>query len=292
MRSGGGRQDQRRRISLPLSLEGAMKEDEKYARQSFLGADAQEIFKSTRVGVVGHGGGGSHIVQQLGHIGFLDYVIFDPDIVKGVNLNRLVGATREDAKQGRLKTEVAERKIRGLEPDAVVQPFNTRWQENADALKTCNLLFSCVDGYSEREQIEAAARRHLIPLIDIGLDVHEIEGEGPAMSGQGILSMPGHACMKGKSFLTDHKLGKEAALYGAAGGRPQVVWPNGVLASTAIGIAVDLLTDWTRTLRGPIYLTYDGKRNLLARHPFMDLPVQVCPHYPLDHAGDPILPTL
>jgi len=95
--------------------------------------------------------------------------------------------------------------------------------------------------------------------------------------------------MKCMAFLTDDKLGKEAALYGAAGGRPQVVWPNGVLASTAVGLAVDLLTDWTRTLRGPVYLTYDGKRNLLVRHPFMALPVQACPHYPLDHVGDPIL---
>jgi hypothetical protein len=27
-----------------------------------------------------------------------------------------------------------------------------------------------------------------------------------------------------------------------AGGRPQVVWPNGVLASAALGIAFDLVT--------------------------------------------------
>jgi molybdopterin-synthase adenylyltransferase len=269
-------------------LEVAVKEDAKHARQSFLGADSQEIFKSTRVGLIGLGGGGSHIVQQLAHIGFMNYVLFDPDIVKGVNLNRLVGATREDAKQGRFKTEVAERTIRGLEPDAIIQAFNTRWQENADALKTCRLLFACVDGYSERAQIEAVARRYLIPVIDIGLDVHKIEGQGLTMSGQVVLSMPGHACMKCMTFLTEDKLGKEAALYGAAGGRPQVVWPNGVLASTAVGIAVDLLTDWTRSLRGPVYLTYDGKRSRLVPHPFMDLAPLACPHYPLDAVGDPV----
>jgi hypothetical protein len=36
----------------------------------------------------------------------------------------------------------------------------------------------------------------------------------------------------------------EAEKYGAAGSRPQVVWPNGVLASTAVGLAVQLLTPW------------------------------------------------
>jgi hypothetical protein len=264
-----------------------MNEHEKHARQSFLGEGSQEKVEAARIGVVGLGGGGSQIVQQLAHIGFRNYAIFDPDIVKGVNLNRLVGATRDDAAKGRFKTEVAERVIRGLEPDANVQAFKTLWQMNAEALKSCDLVFACLDGYAEREQLEATARRYMIPLIDIGLDVHEIDGEGPAMSGQVILSMPGYPCMKCMSFFTDKKLGKEAELYGAAGGRPQVVWPNGVLASTAIGISVDLLTGWAGMLKGPNYLTYDGRRNLLARHPFMDLSPQPCSHYRLDDTGDP-----
>jgi hypothetical protein len=45
------------------------------------------------------------------------------------------------------------------------------------------------------------------------------------------------------------KLAAEAARHGDAGGRPQVVWPNGALASTAVGLAVDLVTGWTRKNR-------------------------------------------
>lgn len=38
-------------------------------------------------------------------------------------------------------------------------------------------------------------------------------------------------------FLIEEKLAAEAARHGNAGGRPQVVRPNGVLVSTAVGFA-------------------------------------------------------
>ena len=116
----------------------------------------------------------------------------------------------------------------------------------AGALASCDIVFGCVDGFAERRELEIACRRHLIPLIDIGMDVHIVGKEPPRMGGQVILSMPGSRCMKCLGFLSDASLAREAALYGDAGPRPQVVWPNGVLASTAVGVAVDLLTNWTR----------------------------------------------
>jgi ThiF family len=48
------------------------------------------------VGLAGLGGGGSHIVQQLAHIGFQRFVVYDGDVVEESNLNRLVGATSID----------------------------------------------------------------------------------------------------------------------------------------------------------------------------------------------------
>ena len=69
-----------------------MKMTERYSRQSFLGPDAQERIERAVVGVVGLGGGGSHIVQQLAHIGFQRYVLYDDDAVEDTNLNRLIGS--------------------------------------------------------------------------------------------------------------------------------------------------------------------------------------------------------
>jgi hypothetical protein len=56
-------------------------------------------------------------------------------------------------------------------------------------------------------------------------------------------------------FLTEEKLAEEAARYGKAGARPQVIWPNGVLASAAVGLGVEL--------------TYDGNQGTLSRSPML-----------------------
>ncbi len=88
-------------------------------------------------------------------------------------------------------------------------------------------------------------------------------------------------------FLTEEKLGREANNYGAAGRKPQVVWANGVLASAAVGIAVDLLTDWTQSLRGPVYLSFRGNDGTLTQHVRLPHIPKVCLHYPKSQVGQP-----
>jgi molybdopterin-synthase adenylyltransferase len=261
--------------------------NDRYERQSFLGPNAQEKIARVRVGVIGVGGGGSHIVQQLSHIGFQDFTLFDDDAIEGKNLNRLVGGTNRDVQGGRLKTTIARRLIRGLQSDARVFAYSTKWQQNLPAFRRCDLIFSCVDTFGARRDLEAYARRFLIPLVDIGIDVHAQEGGPPSLAGQIILSMPGAACMRCIGFLSEENLRSEAQNYGAAGGRPQVVWPNGVVASTAIGMAVDLITDWSKSLRKPVYLSYDGNRGLVFENNRMLVAPTECTHYPLSEVGAP-----
>jgi hypothetical protein len=88
-------------------------------------------------------------------------------------------------------------------------------------------------------------------------------------------------------FLTRERLAIEAAHYGAAGGRPQVIWANGVLASTAVGTVVAILSGWAKR-ELPIYLSYDGNSGELVPHPRLQyLGTKDCDHYPLSAVGDP-----
>lgn len=262
----------------------------RFSRQSFLGDNSQEIIERAVVGVPGLGGGGSHIVQQLAHIGFLRYRIYDGDVAEDSNLNRLIGAKESDPTHKTAKIEIAERMIKGLRGSAVVESYPCRWQEQPEPLRGCDVIFGCVDGFTERRELEACARRYLIPLIDIGMDVHCVGDEPPRMGGQVILSMPGGPCMFCLGFLNQRVLAQEAERYGDAGPRPQVIWPNGVLASTAVGIAVDLLTDWTRSLRDVVYLEYDGNKGTVKPHVRLEyLDDRSCPHYPATQVGDPFI---
>ncbi len=266
-------------------------ENDRYSRQSFLGDTAQALISRARIGVVGLGGGGSHIIQQLAHIGFHNFVLYDGDIAELSNLNRTVGATLEDIKEKKAKIDIAIRIINCLHRDAQVKKYKSRWQDQPEPLRTCDLVFGCVDGYAERLELEICTRRYLIPYIDIGIDVHEVKPQPPVMSGQVIASIPGGPCLYCLGFLTEEKLSREAAEYGAAGKNPQVVWANGVVASSAVGIGLDLLTGWTKVRKKTIYLMYAGNEGIIKPHPrLMQLEDwHNCPHFPDDLVGDPKL---
>jgi molybdopterin/thiamine biosynthesis adenylyltransferase len=258
-----------------------------YDRQSFLGPHAQTYLANIRVGVIGYGGGGSHVGLQLAHIGVGHQIIFDDDKIEESNLNRLVGGWAKDVTIASKKTLIAERTIKNVLPNAEVQVVNSRWQNNPEELQKCDIVVGCVDSYLERDQLEAECRRYLIPLIDIGMDVHPSGTNEYIMSGQVILSMPGGACMRCMKFITDENLAKEAAKYGNVGGKPQVVWPNGVLASTAVGIVVDIITGWTDRKDPKIYLTYDGNLGTISSHLRLNYLPETCLHHQLTDAGEP-----
>jgi hypothetical protein len=105
------------------------------------------------------------------------------------------------------------------------------------------------------------------------------------MSGQIMLTLPGMPCFWCYDFLTEEKLGKEAAKYGNTGGRPQVVWPNGVLASTAVGVLVELITGWTGREDQRIYLEYDGTTGFIRDHIRLRFCDETCSHYLMENAG-------
>ena len=259
---------------------------DRFARQRFLGADFDHIAADTEVGIVGLCGGGSHVAQQLAHIGISRFRLFDADATDETNTSRMVGLSAEDAAYQRLKTDVIARRILEINPTAEVSAHPVLWQQAAEAMKLCHAIFGCVDRYQPREELERFCRRYLIPYIDVGMDVHG-EGAPYRIAGQVIVSLPGRPCLRCFGFITDERLQEEARRYGAVGGRPQVIWPNGVLASTAVGTFVQMIAPWSDDAP-PLYTEYDGNRfRLFPSHRLAPLAHHTCPHYPMtDALGD------
>lgn len=259
------------------------------ARQEFLGARSEAVLSFTKIGIIGLGGGGSHVAQQAGHIGIGRYVLVDPDRINLSNTNRLVGGTLMDVLRRAYKTAIAAQMIRGVNPGAQILEVRRSWHDATEDLKTCDVIIGAVDTFGEREQLERFARRNLIPYIDVGMDVHDIKPNGFLVAGQVVLSTPGSPCLRCCGVITDERVGREAAKYGAAGGRPQVVWPNAVLASTAIGLMMQMVTPWHRKPLAFAYLIYDGNKGTMVPSPRAAvLQGAVCPHHPADEAGDPL----
>ena len=261
-------------------------------RQSFLGSASDVTLTDACVGIVGLCGGGSHVAQQLAHIGIGKFVLCDPDVVENSNLNRMVGATVGDAADSRPKVDVIADRIMLINPAASVSAVSTTWQASAFSLRECTAIFGCLDSFTERAQLETMCRRFLIPYFDVGMDVGRV-GSDHVISGQVIISMPQYPCMRCMGFLTEEILTAEVQAYGAAGGRPQVVWPNGVLASTAVGMFVATLLPWGKSVQTPLFMEYDGNTGCV--FPSTRLPVlsgKKCAHFDGgDDLGDPFYGT-
>jgi molybdopterin-synthase adenylyltransferase len=257
------------------------------SRQSFLGSDSDERLLGARVAIVGLGGGGSHIAQQLAHIGVGHFLLLDPDTIEESNLNRLVGGKSRDVLAKRTKVQIAKRLIAGINPDAEVNAFAAEWQTHARLLRGCDTVFGCVDSFVGRSELEREARRYHIPYIDIGMDVHE-DGAAFAITGQVALSLAGRACLHCMNVLRPDLIKREAQDYGSAGARPQVVWPNAVLASTAVGMFIQLVTPWGAN-DGAMLLEYDGNTHEIRRSSATKyLNTKTCVHFAASaDLGDP-----
>jgi molybdopterin-synthase adenylyltransferase len=262
---------------------------DRHLRQGFLGKDSQQAITNARVAIIGLCGGGSPTAQLLAHIGVGTFDIFDHDNADGGNTNRMMGLTAEDAEKEAPKVDVIERLIKGINPSATVNKYG-RWEDNHLILRSETAIFGCVDSYLGRYELERYARRFLVPYIDLGMDVYGTEGRY-SISGQVILSLPGHFCMRCMGIITDERLSQEAKRYGAAGGNPQVAWPNGTLASVAVGKFMAMLTAWNTEMEPSLYSEYDGNRfTVFDSHRLAALKGRVCRHHDGENGvGDIIL---
>jgi molybdopterin-synthase adenylyltransferase len=259
-----------------------------FSRQSFLGAHSDQLFANIRALVVGIGGGGSPICQQLAHIGIGNIRVVDPQEIEPSNLNRLVGATALDVKHKAPKVEIADRHIRDIRPWIDVVPRQRPWQESDDLLIDAHVVFGCVDGYRQRMYLESACRRYDVPYIDIGMDVTKIAEQHYAVAGQMIASLPGEPCMKCLGFLTQDRLEQEENEYGAAGGVPQVIWTNSTLASLAVGAFVRMFTPWFPYSADYEWLELDGNSQTVSRSQQPQFNIKgPCRHFSAKDLGDP-----
>ena len=257
-------------------------------RQSFLGPDSDEILNHARVGILGLGGGGSHVVQQLAHVGIGHFVIADSDVITSTNLNRLVGGTLKDVERSISKVEIAKRLIKSINPTARVSSHLANWQEVSDELRHCDIIVGGLDSVRAKDEADAFCRRFMIPYIDMGMDVFETSPNNFLISGQVVLTGPGQPCLRCLGIVTEEGLAQEARRYGTAGGRPQVVWPNGLLASSAVGLVIQMLTPWSKSRSTAAFLEYDGNRHELRTADILRRKSATpCSHYNGGDLGDP-----
>ncbi len=138
-----------------------------------LGIKNQQNITRMKVGVVGLGSVGSIVGESLARLGIEQIVLIDNDVIKKVNLDRSLHASKSDI--GKLKVEVSKREImhhstaKNLKVDAI--PLSIANISAYKAALDCDILFSCVDKPVARDVVSYIAHAHLIPVIDGGISV-------------------------------------------------------------------------------------------------------------------------
>ncbi len=237
--------------------------------------DGQKILENSKIAVVGLSGGGSHVVQQLTHLGIGEIIGIDPDYSERKNRHRVIGMTRMDAFLKRKKTGVMNRLARRV--NNVVKftpvPALVTDQIGIDNLKRADVVVGCVDNWYSRDDINVLCLRYEIPYVDIGLDIvpnqsgDKIRGIG----GSVVSTIPGRMCLWCAGRLSKNRLEAET------GGRPrsymrgkqtqaQVVSFNGALASMAVNEVLQLLVGYAPKIdEGLSFKKFDGFANTIEK---------------------------
>jgi molybdopterin/thiamine biosynthesis adenylyltransferase len=145
--------------------------DERHDRQVRLfGAEGQRLLRAQSVAVIGVGGGGSLVVEQLAHLGVGEILAVDFDIVAEHNLSRIVGATADDARRNAKKIEVARRLANGIDPTVRFTAIDGDVADShvAQRVKRADFIVLATDSHLSRLVVNAIANAHLIPAVQIG----------------------------------------------------------------------------------------------------------------------------
>jgi molybdopterin/thiamine biosynthesis adenylyltransferase len=159
------------------------------------GNEGQQLLHNLRVGVVGCGGTGSAVLEQLTRLGVGALTFIDYDTVTDTNITRIYGSTRDDV--GRPKVDVLHDHLASIGPGTLLRPVNgdiTR-RDIMERLRDCDVIFAGTDDDGGRGIPSRLAYWYLIPVIDMGVVIASTHGEVAGVYGRITTATPGDPCL-------------------------------------------------------------------------------------------------
>jgi hypothetical protein len=158
------------------------------------GPAMQDLLGRLHIGIVGCGGTGSAVAEQLIRLGVGKLTVVDYDTITDTNITRVYGSGIDDV--GAKKIEVLRRHAAriGLGAEIVGIDGTVVQRRVADALRDCEIVFGCTDDHSGRLVLAKLAYWFLIPVIDIGARIYADEGVLSDIVCRMNVQVPGAAC--------------------------------------------------------------------------------------------------
>lgn len=141
-------------------------EESAFCRTKILiGDEGLEKLKNAKVAVFGVGGVGSFVVEALARAGVGSFVLIDKDQVSLSNINRQLIATHETI--GKLKVDVAKKRILSINPEAKVETFAEFFMPgNANILNnSITYIVDAIDTVTAKIELVMQVQKLGIPII-------------------------------------------------------------------------------------------------------------------------------
>jgi hypothetical protein len=186
------------RWKLKKSFETAIHSEEKAFDRNVraFGPAIQDTIGNLKLAIVGAGGTGSAVAEQLVRLGVRNLILVDPDVLSESNVTRVYGSTPADV--GRPKVAVLRDALMRIAPRLdcrIIQGMITS-RDVATELTTSDLIFGCSDDNAGRIVLSRISTYFIIPVIDCGvLLAGNAEGQLTDINGRITTMVPGAACM-------------------------------------------------------------------------------------------------
>jgi molybdopterin-synthase adenylyltransferase len=232
------------------------------------GEEGQRRLRELHVGIVGLGGTGSIVAQQLAYLGVGRFTLIDPDTVELTNLNRLVTAHPSDT--GRTKVDVASGMIQQISDSASVEGIvgDITIQRDGARLLGCDVIFCCTDSHGSRAILNHLSYAYYIPVIDCGVVITARSGDVTDVTGRVQLLAPTLACLVCENLLDAEEVRRDLLsaeqrqrdpyIVGERIPNPAVISFNATVSSLAVNMFLGLVTGIPLGPRHQVYRALQG----------------------------------
>lgn len=238
------------------------------------GTGGQKILCDLKVAIVGTGGTGSIVAEQLTRAGVKDIVLVDPEDVEKSNVSRLFGANRKDVGSEKAAVVAAHLRRIGAKKVLTIIDSATR-QETLLLLRDRDIVFSCVDNDLSRSILNRFAHQYVIPLIDMGIRLDGRTGDIVRAAGRVSVVGPSMTCLRCSGNINSERihaesipkaerrdLEREGYIIGIDESVPSVISLNATVGGLAVTAAINIFVNLTGGAQ-PLNQLYDATDGII-----------------------------
>jgi hypothetical protein len=236
-----------------------------YDRQvKAFGEEGQRAISLARIGIIGVGGTGSAVAEQLVRLGVSDFLLVDPDRFSPSNLTRVYGSQFGSVRKAAFfppayKVTMVAKSLKRINSHATVHALHQSvvLTDAANALVDRDILFLCTDEHWGRSVVNQIAYQYLIPAINVGVRITSDNGIISHAAGSVDFLRPDEPCLWCKQSLRADRIAAESLPPAERKLRlqegyvenldlkaPSVISFTTAVASSAVGLFLQYLTNY------------------------------------------------